>query len=282
MTPATAGARGDEIATVAAKVTDLMPATGKKYFFISSLAKGLEVLDLLVERGDASVSEVAKTLGFNRASSHRFLATLQELGYVEKTEQSRYAAGMKLLEMGLKLAGRLEVRKISKPYMQSLAEAYKETVNLGYYDAFEVLHVDKIDSREILRIDARTGSRTPAYCTALGKAILSFLGPGEQQAFFENVELKRHGPNTIRSKKKLERELAAIRQKGFAVDDEELAAGLRCVAAPIFDHNHQAAYALSISGPAVRLSLERIERIQPQLRKICREISGKLGDSGDR
>lgn len=259
-----------------------MPSTEKKYYFISSLAKGLDVLDLLVERGDASVSEVARALGFNRASSHRFLATLQELGYVEKNEESRYTASIKLMEMGLKLAGRMEVRKISKPYMQLLAEAFKETVNLGFYDAYEVLHVDKIDSREILRIDARTGSRTPAYCTALGKAILSVLPPGEQLAFFENVKLKRCGPNTIRSKKKLKSELADIHRKGYAVDDEELTAGLRCVAAPIFDPNSQGFYALSISGPAVRLSLERIEHIQGRLRKACREISGKLGGSDNR
>jgi DNA-binding IclR family transcriptional regulator len=259
-----------------------MVATGKKYFFINSLAKGLEVLDLLVESGDASVSEVAKALGFNRAGSHRFLSTLSELGYVEKNEQARYAAGMKLLEMGLKLAGRLEIRKISKPFMQRLAEAFRETVNLGLYDHFEVLHVDKISSREILRIDTQTGSRTPVYCTALGKAILAFLPPSEQEGFLKYVKLKRHGPNTITSKKKLINVLAGIRLKGYAVDDEELSAGLRCVAAPIFDHNGQASYALSVAGPAVRLSLERIEKIQPRLKKFCREISAKLGDAGNR
>jgi DNA-binding IclR family transcriptional regulator len=259
-----------------------MPVTGKKYFFIGSLAKGLDVMELLVERGDASVSEVARALGFNRASSHRFLSTLQELGYVDKSEQARYSAGMKMLEMGLRLAARLEVRKISKPYMQRLAETFKETVNLGLYDSFEVLHVDKIDSLEILRIDARSGSRAPAYCTALGKVILAFLPPDEQAVFFKQVKLRRHGPNTIRSKKMLKAALARIQEKGFAVDDEELSAGLRCVAAPIFDHNDRASYALSISGPAVRLSLKRIERIQPRLRKCCREISAKLGGNDGR
>lgn len=259
-----------------------MPVAEKKYYFIGSLAKGLNVLELLVERGDASVSEVAKALGFNRASSHRFLSTLQELGYVDKSERARYSAGMKLLEMGLRLAGRLEARKISKPYMQRLAETFKETVNLGLYDSYEILHVDKIDSHEILRIDARSGSRTPAYCTALGKVILAYLPSSEQADFLNRVKLKRHGPNTIRSKKKLKAELARIQEKGFAVDDEELSVGLRCVAAPIFDHNDQASYALSISGPAVRLSLKRIDRIQSRLRKICREISGKLGGTGGR
>jgi DNA-binding IclR family transcriptional regulator len=259
-----------------------MAATDKKYFFINSLAKGLDVLDLLVERGDASVSEAARALGFNRAASHRFLCTLQELGYVEKTEQSRYAASMKIMEMGLKLAGRLEIRKISKPYMHRLAEISRETVNLGLYDQFEILHVDKIDSREILRIDAPTGSRTPAFCTALGKAILAFLPQDELDTFFRCVKLKRHGPQSVTSKKKLLAALADVRLRGFAVDNEELSVGLRCVAAPIFDRNGLAPYALSVSGPAVRLSMERIEKIQLRLRKFCQEISAKIGGTGYR
>jgi DNA-binding IclR family transcriptional regulator len=259
-----------------------MVATGKKYFFINSLAKGLDMLNLLIEQGDASVSEAARALGFNRAASHRFLSTLHELGYVEKTDQSRYAASMKVMEMGLKLAGRLEIRKISKPYMQRLAEISRETVNLGLYDQFEILHVDKIDSREILRIDAPTGSRTPAYCTALGKAILAFLPQDELDQFFGSVKLRRHGPRSMTSRKKLADALADIRLKGFAVDDEELSIGLRCVAAPIFDHNGLASFALSVSGPAVRLSMERIAKIQPRLRNFCREISVKVGGTGYR
>jgi DNA-binding IclR family transcriptional regulator len=259
-----------------------MVATGKKYFFINSLAKGLDMLDLLVERGEASVSEAARVLGFNRAASHRFLSTLLELGYVEKTEQARYAASMKVMEMGLKLAGRLEIRKISKPYMQRLAEISRETVNLGLYDRSEILHVDKIDSREILRIDSPTGSRTPAYCTALGKAILAFLPQDELDHFFRGVKLRRRGPRSMTTRKKLRAALADIRLKGFAVDDEELSVGLRCVAAPIFDHSGLAFYALSISGPAVRLSLERIAKIQPRLRKFCKEISLKVGGTGYR
>lgn len=257
-----------------------MVATGQKYYFINSLAKGLGVLDLLVEQGDASVSEAARALGLNRAACHRFLSTLHELGYVEKTAQSRYAASTKVMEMGLKLAGRLEIRKISKPYMQKLAEISRETVNLGLYDQFEILHLDKIDSREILRIDAPTGSRTPAYCTALGKAILAFLPQDELNQFFRGVKLRRQGPRSMTSRKNLTAALAEIRLRGFAVDDEELSVGLRCVAAPIFDHSGMASYALSVSGPAVRLSLERIAKIQPRLRKCCREISVKVGGSG--
>jgi DNA-binding IclR family transcriptional regulator len=254
-----------------------MPVANKKYFYISSLAKGLKVLELLVDKQELSVSEVAKALGFNRASSHRFLATLMDLGYVEKSTDNRYRLAFKVMEMGLMMANRIEVRQVARSYMQKLSASFNETVNLGYFDGRDILHIDKIDSREILRIDSPLGSRAPAYCTALGKVLLAFLPPEELNTFLAGVKLKPHGPNTITSRKKLLEELNVIREQHVAVDDEELSAGLRCVASPIFDHTGRANYAISISGPLVRHTFERIAQIQISVREVCGEISEKLG-----
>jgi len=255
----------------------LMPAADKKYFYISSLAKGLKVLELLADEQEQTVSDVAKALGFNRASSHRFLATLMDLGYVEKSTDNRYRLAFKIMEMGLTMANRIEMRQVVRPYMQKLATIFNETVNLGYFDGKDILHVDKIDSREILRIDSPLGSRAPAYCTALGKALLAFLPPEEIDTFLSGVKLKRQGPNTIISRNKLLDELKMIRKQHVAVDDEELSAGLRCVASPIFDHSGRANYAISISGPLVRHTFERIGQIKISVREVCEEISQKLG-----
>lgn len=254
-----------------------MPAADKKYFYISSLAKGLKVLELLADKQEQSVTDVAKALEFNRASSHRFLATLMDLGYVEKSTDNRYRLAFKIMEMGLMMANRIEVRQVARPYMQKLSDSFNETVNLGYIDGRDILHVDKIDSREILRIDSPLGSRAPAYCTALGKVLLAFLPQEELDAFLAGVKLKPQGPNTITSRKKLLEELKIIRQQHVAVDNEELSAGLRCVASPIFDHTGRANYAISISGPLVRHTFERIAQIQISVREVCGEISEKLG-----
>jgi len=275
---------GDCIAAIVKAYANLagkempLPARGEKYFFISSLAKGLRVLELLAENQELSVSAVAESLGLNRAGSHRFLATLKDLGYVEKNEGNRYRLTFKLLGLGMKVANRFEIRRLALPFMQELSLAFRETVNLGFWDGRGILHLEKVESREILRMDTPLGSHAPAYCTALGKAILAFLPGHELDAYIAGKKLRVQGPNTITSKRQLREEIMKIRQRGYAVDDEELAPGLRCVAAPVFDHTGRANYAVSVSGPSMRMTGERIETIQPLLRSVCAKLSEQLGE----
>lgn len=250
----------------------------KKYFHINSLEKGTRVLELLAEKGELSVTKVAEHLALNRTGSHRFLATLRELGYVEKNRENRYQLTFKILELGMKMANRFEIRREARPYMQELSLAFKETVNLGYRDGLEILHLDKIDSLQILRMDSPVGSRAPAYCTALGKSSLAFLPPQELDALLNGIKLKSHGPNTITSKKRLREELEKIRNQGYAIDNEELAYGLRCVAAPIFDHTDVPRYSISVAGPAVRFTEKRTQQIQKKLKNVCSQLSRRLGE----
>jgi len=254
-----------------------MPAQGKQYFFISSLEKGLRVLELLAEKQALTVSEVARHLDTNRAGSHRFLATLRELGYVEKDAEERYHLTYRVVELGMKVVNRHEILRVVRPYLLELSAAFNETVNLGHFDGADVLHLDKIDSKEILRMDSEIGSRAPAYCTALGKAVLAFLPEEEFNRYLKETRLKAHGPNTITSRRKLRAEVEQIRSTGYAVDNEELAPGLRCVSAPVYDHTGRAGYALSVSGPTLRMTLERIEAMHPVVVRICRRLSEKLG-----
>jgi DNA-binding IclR family transcriptional regulator len=256
-----------------------MPALGEKYFFVSSLAKGLKVLELLSENGELSVSEVANYLGFNRAGSHRFLATLKELGYAEKTAENRYRLTFKIFRMGTRVADRFTIRQTARPLMSELSQAFKETINLGYLDGSEVLHIDKIDSREVLRMDSPLGSRAPAYCTALGKSILAFLPDDERNRILATIELKPHGPKTITSKEALKKEFENIRANGYAVDNEELSKGLRCVAAPIFDHTGMSRFSISVAGPVSRVTSSRVKEIQKEVRRVCRIISEGFGNT---
>jgi DNA-binding IclR family transcriptional regulator len=256
-----------------------VPASGEKYFFVSSLAKGLNVLELLAEHGELSVSAVANHLGYNRAGSHRFLATLKELGYVEKNAENRYHLTFKVFRLGTRVANRFKIRQTARPLMSELSQAFKETINLGYLDGSEVLHIDKIDSLEVLRMDSPLGSRAPVYCTALGKAILAFLPDSEKNRILETIKLKPQGPKTITSRAALEKELAKIRINGYAVDNEELSKGLRCVAAPIFDHTGLSRFAISVAGPISRVTSARVKEIQKKVRRVCRAISESLGNT---
>ena len=258
-----------------------MPVAGEKYYFIGSLAKGIRILELLVAQGEMTVTQVARHFGFNRVSCHRFLATLKSLGYVEKDENNRYRPTFKMLELGMKVSGQFEIRQAARPFMSELSEASKETVNLGVLDGVDVLHIDKIDSLEILRMDSPIGSRAPVYCTALGKAILAYLPKDEFEKLLAKIKLKPSGPNTITTRKQFRSELEGIRACGYAVDNQELTRGLRCVAAPIFDHTGRPRYAISVSGPAERMTIARTEILQVQVRDVCKKISRRMGQPSD-
>jgi DNA-binding IclR family transcriptional regulator len=182
-----------------------------------------------------------------------------------------------VIELGMKVLDRFEIRKIARPFLQELSTKFNETINLGYFNGEEVLTIDKIDSTEILRMDAGIGGGEPAYCTSLGKAILAFLPDTQLETYLRVVELTAFTPNTVTSKEKLREELMHIKENGHAIDDEELSVGLRCIGAPLFDHSDQAHFAISISGPSIRFGSKRIEEMQRELKKICQSLSGKMG-----
>jgi DNA-binding IclR family transcriptional regulator len=141
----------------------------------------------------------------------------------------------------------------------------------------EIIHLDKIDSLEVLRMDSAMGDKAPAYCTGLGKSILAFLPDHELVHYLENIKLKSLAPNTITSKKELKAELFQIRENKYAIDDEEMVTGLRCIAAPIFDHNSYPAYAISVSGPSMRLSRQGLEKIKETILQISSDLSNMMG-----
>jgi DNA-binding IclR family transcriptional regulator len=254
-----------------------MPSKGEKYYFVSSLAKGLRVLELLAANGDTSASGVAGHLDTSRAASHRFLTTLRDLGYVEKTGEGQFRLTFKVVELGMRKLEGFKIRKSVHPFLQDMALACGETVNLGHWDGTAIVHLDKIDSTEILRLDVGLGALTPAYCTGLGKAVLAFLPDDELEDYLRSVEWVAMSPKTITTPEKLKTEIQKIRKRGYAIDSEELSLGLRCVAAPIFDHKGRPTYAMSVSGPTQRMTKKKINTIQAKLLPLCRRISRMIG-----
>jgi len=259
-----------------------MPPKDKKYFQIGSLEKGMKILELLVDSEEMSVSEVAARLGMNRSASHRFLATLREMGYVEKNANARYQATFRIFELGMKVADRFEIRRMARPYLRELQQAYNETVNLGYWDGQQIIHLDKVESREILRMDPGIGTPSPAYCTGLGKAILAFLPEEELNYYLSSVVLEPLTPNTIASKQKLMEELNLTRQRGYAIDNEELSRWLRCVASPVFGYGDHPVFAISVSGPISRMTDSLVEKISIDVQRVCELLSTHLGKSESR
>lgn len=253
-------------------------AQEKKYYQIGSLEKGVRILETIVEHGELTVTKAAALLGINRASAHRFIITLRDMGYLQKNKHNNYEATFKLLEMGMRQADNFEIRRLAKPMMKDLAARFGETVNLGVLDRDLIVYLDKVESRELLRMDSGVGTTCPAYASALGKAILAFLPEDTLKSYYARVNMRPFTAKSIVEAGKLEEELASVRRSGYAIDNEELALGLYCMGAPIFDFSGYPAYALSVSGPAMRVKAEK--EIPEQLLACAAELSRTLGYKG--
>ncbi len=252
----------------------------RKYYQIGSLEKGLKIMEAIVEQGELTVTKAAQRLDINRASAHRFITTLRDMGYVRKNHHNNYEATFKLLELGMKQANSFEIRQMAKPYMRELSAMFDETVNLGILDRDNIIYLDKVESRELLRMDSGIGTYCPAYITALGKAILAFLPEEEQRAYLARIGvMEATTPNTITSVEKLEKALIKIKKNGYSVDNEELALGLYCVGAPIFDFNGHPVYALSVSGPVARI--KPMKALPSAIVECAAKLSRQLGFRGN-
>jgi DNA-binding IclR family transcriptional regulator len=249
----------------------------KPYYTISTLVKAFQVLEFLVENGPLTISEVAAQQAMHKSAAHRFLSTLRDLGYVVMDPRNRYQASFRLFEMGMRVANNTDIFEIAKPYMKKLVQAHNETVNLGRLDGEEIIFLKKMGSTAILRTDLAEGSRVPAYCSAMGKAVMAFMSPEALTPMLNTMDMCKYTPSTFTHKKKFLKELANIQEKGYAMDNEEYVEGLCCIAVPVFDHSQIPQYSLSVAGPTLRLNKKRLTQIRKDLVQVGNELSGVLG-----
>jgi IclR family transcriptional regulator, KDG regulon repressor len=237
---------------------------------IQSLARGLKILDLLGQASDGiSITELAETLKVDKGSASRLVSTLARYGYAEKDEVTRrYHLGSQVVGLSRSVLTRLPLREAAKPYLRQLMERTGECAHLAVPAQGKVLYIDQVASPATLRVNAEVGTMNPLHCTALGKALLAF-GAVEIPHTLERFTSK-----TIKSKRTLQEHLAEIRRTGYAVDDEEFDPGVRCIAVPAFDFRGKALGAIGISGPATRITPQRL----PQLADIVVEIGQALSE----
>lgn len=226
---------------------------------------------------DASVAELAGDLGLNKSTTHRLLAPLLDAHLVERSARTgRYRLGAGAARVGAAYLERLDVRRAARDHLLALARDTGETVHLVVADLPDVVYVDKVDSPQALRMFSRIGGRAPAYCTAVGKALLAQLGDTALRAVTD-VGLAPRTENTLVSAAALREDLERVRRRGYAIDDVENEPGVRCVAAAVFDHTGTAAGAISVSGPASRISLLRARALGPDVVRAADAISRAWG-----
>lgn len=246
-----------------------------------SAARVLDLLDLLSRSGPLGVSEIARRMSIPKTVAWRLVDTLRERGYaVRDPDTRRYMLGLKVLELSASVRYRLEIVKVARPYIEELVEKCDETVDLGVYDRGEVVFVDKKESTRSVRMVSSIGRRLPVHCTGTGKALLAFL-PEDEIEKIVSRGVARYTDNTITDPEALLRELVAIRAAGYALDRQEFEVGVKCVGAPILNPDGRAVAAISIAGPAARITDERVpllaEMVKTAAAGIARDLHGDFG-----
>ena len=251
---------------------------------IQSVARALTILDTLAEaRGELALHEIATRLGLPKTTAHGLISTLRDFGYIEQSAfTGKYRLGVRLFEVGNIVAQGWEVRSVAAPYIPRLVEEMGETVHLAVLDRHEVLYIDKRESSRSLRIASQVGMRLPAHCTGVGKALMAYLTPAERLEIIRIKGLPPCTEHTLTEPGALEAELATVRERGYAVDNEEIMDSLRCVAAPIKDQSGKVVSAISLSGPISRMQGENFEKAVQLCVKTAAEISADLGFRNNR
>lgn len=245
---------------------------------VQSLLRAMALLEILSEDDEGyRLVDLAARAGLSTSTTHRLLTTLEQKQFVQfDRETSLWFVGVRCFSIGSAFARRRNFAALALPLMRHLRDETGETVNLGLLDQGDVVFVTQVESRELMRAITRPGGRSPLPSTAMGQALLSAMAATDIAEVLRQ-RLPRRTPNAIARPTALQGVIAATRARGYAIDDEENAVGLRCVAAPIFDEFRRPYAAISIAGPSARVTLRRIEELGPRVVAAASAITHATG-----
>ncbi len=249
-------------------------------YTVKSLVKALRILELLAEGGQAfyTLTELSRGLRLHVSTVHRLLVNLVRQGFVEPDPATGgYRLGFRVLRMGLKVLDQLDFRRVADPLLRELNRQTQETVHLAILRDNRAISIEKYGSPQPMGLTAPLGGILPLHCSGVGKALLAFQSDDHAKGLVEAEGLERYTQHTITSVAQLRKELARIREDGYSVDNEEAVDGLRCVAAPIFDHTGNVVAAFSVAGPATRVTAARVPALSKLVKDTSRQISFRLG-----
>jgi IclR family acetate operon transcriptional repressor len=246
---------------------------------VKSLVRALTLLNRLASTDEgASLTEVAQQVGLSPSTAHRLLTTLEQERYVHFDPERRlWSVGMQAFMAGNAFLRTRSLTGAARPHMRALMEESAETVNLAVEDQYEAVYLAQVESRQMMRAFARPGGRVPLHCSSVGKAMLSAMPNAAVAKILQRKGLPRVTIKTISNTVALREDLLRVRDRGYALDDEEHAVGLRCIASAIFDENAEPIAAISVSGPMVRISDERVPLLGDAVRKKAAAITALLG-----
>lgn len=245
---------------------------------VKVLEKAFDIIEIISrESGGLSLSEIARVSGFNKSTAYRILQTMVERRYVVRDDKGSYRIGDKLMEINSAYISRLELHTESRPYLWQLSNRLHLSAILAVFTDHTSILVDKMEYVHDYSNYKEIGSRPPVYCTAHGKLMLSCLSSGELEQAIGSMRFVSYTINTHCSREALLADLKQIRQRGYAVDNEEHEYNQRCIATPIFDYRGEAIAALTVSGTCMQINKDNIASIAGEIIKAAGKISKRMG-----
>jgi IclR family KDG regulon transcriptional repressor len=252
----------------------------KSEYIIQAVSHALDLLEQFHDEVDElGVTELSKRLKLHKNNVFRLLATLESRNYIEQNKVTEnYRLGLKTLELGQTFIKQMGLLRQSRPVLEGLVKECNETTYVAILKESHIVYLDVVETDLTVRVVPRVGARLPAFCTAAGKVQIAYMTDEELENYLPTKEMKRYTPKTVVDREELKRHLKVVAEQGYAIDDEEMDVGVKCVGAPIRDYTRRIIGAVSISGPSMRFTDERLEKeLIPLVMRSGEEISHKLG-----
>jgi IclR family acetate operon transcriptional repressor len=245
---------------------------------VQALDRGLKILAIVAEGDALSLSEVAARSGIAASTAYRMLTTLAAHGMVEFDQDGQlWSVGVETYRIGSAFLRRRKLVDRARSVMQELMEATGETANLGVAEDDCVVFVSQVETHQAIRAFFRPGTRSPFHASGIGKSILAHLPAERVDAIVQRTGLEAFTEKTLANPLALSRDLGDIKVRGWSVDDEERNAGMRCVAAAIFNEFGEPVAGISVSGPTVRVTPERAAAIGPLVARAAADVTQAIG-----
>lgn len=245
-----------------------------------SAEKALRILEYLADQNESMrLMDIAKAMQMNNSTTLRFLTTLASMGYVAQEEDTaRYYLTYKLVSLGHKVNEGKQLPRIISPYLKKISETLQESVCLAIEQNSQVVYVDvKEGPRQIVKAMQRIGNIAPLHCTGIGKLLLLNYTETQLDDLIRDRGLQRYTQYTLTTKEALLYELNEVRQRGYAIDNEECEIGARCIAFPVYDYTQKIIAGISVTGPSIRITDAFASKWVPYMRQITQQISRQFG-----
>lgn len=248
----------------------------------TAAARVVRVLELLAQAGrPLSVTELGDRLGTGKSSVSRLLRDLARHGLLEREDgRGRFRLGLRLAQFARAAVEGTELRSVSAPHLRALRDVTNESVHLAIFRHDQVIYIDKLEAPTFVRTSTEIGDTAPPHCTASGKAILAWLADPELRGWLRGRKLAPYTARTLTARDDLLRHLRKVRKQGYAIDNEEYYQGVRCVAAPVLNHDGAVVTSVGISGLASRLTGVHWRESILAVRRTAGAISVALGAPG--